>query len=300
MRGSILPKKMRLYVLSCDDVCLGVYAGLGSSDENDEKDMEIMLLRQQPGIVECKQRRGPQIPRWQKAPLAVLAVRLKDKATNAWTTLSESVRLFKPDTPVGWHRAIVRRKWTFKKARRRGRPPVDSDLEGWILKVARDNLTLGYEKLEGEMRKLGFDVGATTIRTVLLLHGVPPAPERSRQGSSWRTFLNHYKEQFMACDFFTIETLTLQTLYCLFFIEHGTRQVYFAGCTAHPDNAWVTQQARQMTWEFEGGELPMKYLIRDHNTKFTQSFDTVFEGQALRSSTFLIKLRMPMPLQKDG
>jgi putative transposase len=86
-----------------------------------------------------------------------------------------------------------------------------------------------FEKLEGELRKLGLEVSATTIRTVLQRHGVPPAPERSRQGSSWHTFLGHYKEHFLACDFFTIETLTLQTLYALFFIEHSTRRVYFAG-----------------------------------------------------------------------
>jgi hypothetical protein len=67
----------------------------------------------------------------------------------------------------------------------------------------------------------------------------------------------------------------------LIFIEHGTRQVYFAGCTAHPNGAWVTQQARQMTWEVEDRELPMKYLIRDHDTKFTGSFDTVFEGSGI-------------------
>jgi putative transposase len=248
---------------------------------DDEKDLEIMLLRQQLRIVARKQERGPQIPRWQKVPLAALAVRMKDKASNAREALAESVRLFKPGTMIGWHRAIVRRKWTFKQGRKPGRPPIDSELEGWILKVACDNPGLGYDKLEGELRKLGFDVGSTTIRTVLLRHGVPPAPERSRQGSSWRTFLNHYKEQFLACDFFTVETLTLQTLYCLFFIEHGTRQVYFAGCTAHPNNAWVTQQARQMTWEFEDRELPMKYLIRDHDTKFTQSFDTVFEAAGI-------------------
>jgi hypothetical protein len=137
----------------------------------------------------------------------------------------------------------VRRKWTFKQERKRGRPPLDSELEGWILQVARDNPILGYDKLEGELRKLGFDVGATTICTVLLRHDIPPAPERSRQGSSWGTFLAHYKDQFLACDFFTVETLTLQTLYVLFCIEHGTRQVYFAGCTAHPNQKWVTQQA---------------------------------------------------------
>ncbi|NDJ76888.1 MAG: hypothetical protein GYB65_11570 [Chloroflexi bacterium] len=69
---------------------------------DDEKDLEIMLLRQQLRIVERKQARGPQIPRWQKVPLAALAVRLKNKVSNAHTTLAESVRLFKPNTLIGW------------------------------------------------------------------------------------------------------------------------------------------------------------------------------------------------------
>ena len=64
---------------------------------DDEKDLEIMLLRQQLRMVERKQQRGPQIPRWQKVPLAALAVRMKDKASNAREALAESVRLFKPD-----------------------------------------------------------------------------------------------------------------------------------------------------------------------------------------------------------
>ncbi len=73
-----------------------------------EKDLEILLLRQQLRIVERRQQRGPQIPRWQKVPLAVLAVRLKGKATHARAALEASVRLFKPETPIGWH---VRPEW---------------------------------------------------------------------------------------------------------------------------------------------------------------------------------------------
>jgi len=72
-----------------------------------------------------------------------------------------------------------------------------------------------------------------------------------------------------------METLTLQTLYILFFIEHVTRRVYLAGCTAHPDAAWVTPQARQMTWELHDRDVPMRYLIHDHDTKFTRMFDTI-------------------------
>jgi len=179
---------------------LDLVAVLGMTD--DEKDLEIMLLRQQLRIVERKQERGPRIPPWQKVPLAALAVRLKDKASNARAALAESVQLFKPNTLLGWHRAIVRRKWTFEQRRKPGRPPIDAELERWILQVARDDPGLGYEKLAGELRKLGFQVSKTTVSTVLERHGIPPAPERGREGSSWRVFLNHYKDQFLACDFY--------------------------------------------------------------------------------------------------
>jgi putative transposase len=247
----------------------------------DAKDIEILLLRQQLRIATRQQERGPHIPRWQKVPLAILAMRLKDKARNASEVLAASVRLFKPDTLITWHQAIVKRKWTFNAKRKPGRPRIAKELENLILRLARDNPSLGYDKLEGEFRKLVIKVSATTIRTVLKRHGILPAPDRVQQSSSWLTFLNHYKEQFLACDFFTVETVRLQTLYVLFFIEHHTRRVYITGCTAHPNNIWVTQQARQMSWELQTHESAIRFLIHDHDTKFTQSFDTGFEADAI-------------------
>jgi hypothetical protein len=110
---------------------LDLIAVLGMTD--DEKDVEIMLLRQQLRIVERKQERGPQIPRWQKVPLAALTVRMKDKASNAREALAESVRLFKHDTVIGWHRAIAHRKWTFKQGKKPGRSPINGEQEEWIL-----------------------------------------------------------------------------------------------------------------------------------------------------------------------
>ena len=246
----------------------------------DEKDLEIMLLRQQLRIVERKQQRGPVIPRWQKVPLAALAVRLRDKASSSRLVLAECIKLFKPNTVISWHRAMVRRKWTYQQGRKPGRPPIDADLERWILIVAKDNPSLGYEKLAGELRKLGFVVSKTTISTVLHRHGILPSPER-RARSSWRVFLNHYKSQLLACDFFTVETLTLQTLYVFFFLEHGTRRVHLAGCTAQPTTAWVTQQARQVTWELQDRDVPLQYLIHDHDAKFTDAFDSVFEAEGI-------------------
>jgi hypothetical protein len=149
-------------------------------------DLEIMLLRQLLRIVERNQKRGPQIPRWQKIPLAVLAVRLKEKAKNARTTLSESVRLFKPETVISWHRDLC-------------------DASGRLSKDANQ------------------DAHPLT--------------------ANWKV----------------------------------------GSCRLHraPDRAWVTQQARQMTWVLEDRDPAICYLIHDHDTKFTHSFDTVFETEGI-------------------
>jgi hypothetical protein len=91
--------------------------------------------------------------------------------------------------------------------------------------------------------------------------------------------MTHYKDQLIACDFFTVETLFLKTLYVLVFVEIDSRRVHFAGCTAHPNNAWITQQARQVMWNLEDREPGIRFLIRDNDKKFTESFDTVFRSE---------------------
>jgi hypothetical protein len=106
-----------------------------------------------------------------------------------------------------------------------------------VCRLARENTRWGYKRIDGELLKLGIQINPSTVENILKRNGVPPAPKRGQ--SSLRTFLNHYKHQMLACDFFTAETLRLQTLYVLFFIEIGTRRVYLAGCTAHPHQCWV-------------------------------------------------------------
>jgi hypothetical protein len=140
----------------------------------DGKDWEILLLRQQLRIVERKQPRGPRIPRWRKVPLAALVVRLRERAKRGREAVADCVRLFKPETVIGWHRAMVQQKWTCRQGRPPGRPPLDPELEQWILQLAKDNPGLGYRKLAGEMRKLGFKVSKAAVSTVLQRHGSCP------------------------------------------------------------------------------------------------------------------------------
>jgi putative transposase len=136
----------------------------------------------------------------------------------------------------------------------------------------------------GELRKLGIRVGATTIRTLLRRHGLGPAPRRS--GPTWTQFLKAQAAGIVACDFFTVETIRLQTLYVLFFIQLSTRRVVAAGVTANPDAAWVSQPARNVAMDLNDGGMPIRFLLRDHDARFTRSFDDVFgseSGQVLRT-----------------
>ncbi|HSH80607.1 MAG TPA: integrase core domain-containing protein, partial [Herpetosiphonaceae bacterium] len=245
------------------------------------KDLELLLLRQQVRILHRKQTRQLRIAMWEKLALAVLVAKLRRLTTSSRPSLEHVLVLFKPETVLKWHRDLVRRKWTFKRRRVGGRPRIPADLETLLLRLARENPAWGYGKLEGELLKLGYTLAQSTIRDVLRRNKVPPAPTRSRSGSSWHTFLNHYKDQVVACDFFTVETLWLKTIYVLFFLELSTRRVHVAGCTSRPTAAWVTQQARQLGWKIQDGAVPARFLIHDRDAKFPATFDTVFAAEGV-------------------
>jgi len=104
---------------------------------------------------------------------------------------------------------------------------------------------------------------------------------RVRQSSTWRAFLRQHQQQLLACDFFTVETLRLQTLYVLFFIEIGTRKIHVAGCTAKPTAAWMTQRARQLVWKLQEEGRAMRFLLHDRDAKFSASFDIVFASERI-------------------
>jgi putative transposase len=139
---------------------------------------------------------------------------------------------------------------------------------------------VGYQRIVGELKGLGVAVSATTVRTWLRASGLGPVG--TRRGVSWREFVRAHRHAMLAVDFFTVETAWLQRLYVLFFIELGSRRVHVAGCTSNPSSPWVTQQARQLTWALTDRPEPVKFLIRDRDQKFTDSFDEVFRGDGIQ------------------
>jgi len=172
----------------------------------------------------------------------------------------------------------VAKRWTYACAP--GRPPIERNVRALIVRFARENPRWGYQRIVGELKGLGAIVSATTVKKILREEQLGPAGKRP--GPTWREFLRTQAASVRAVDFFTVDTVWLQRLYVLFFIELASRRVHLAGCTAHPDAEWVTQQARQVTWTRTDRSQPIRFLVRDRDRTFTASVDAVFDALGAR------------------
>jgi transposase len=161
-----------------------------------------------------------------------------------------------------------------------GRPPIDSETRALILRMAREKPGWGCVRIKGELQGLSIIVSATTIRTILRRAGLGPVPHRN--GPNWREFLSAQAKGIVACDFFTVETVFLKTLYVLVFMHIQTRRILGVGVSANPDGTWVTQQARNVVMDAEGDtEISrMGFLLRDRDAKYCRSFDAVFAAES--------------------
>jgi transposase InsO family protein len=236
------------------------------------KGIEILVLRHQLAAL----RRQSTRPKLGPGGRALLAAVSRVLPRSCWSCFFVT-----PETLLRWHRRLVAGAWTYPH-RHIGRPPLDQDVQQLIIRLARENSRWGYQRIQGELKKLGIRVSATTIRAVLLGNGLQPAPRRA--SVTWRAFLRAQAAGIIATDFFTVETVRLKTLYVLFFIELHTRQVRVAGVTDHPNGAWVVQRARELSIEMgrpEGTTAP-RFLLRDRDAKFTCAFDDVFAADGVQ------------------
>jgi putative transposase len=241
-----------------------------------EANLEIVVLRHQLAILRHQVKR----PVYRRTDRALLAAASRVLPSERWRSF-----LVRPETLLRWHRELVARKWT-KPHRRPGRPAIDPETRDLVLRVARENPRWGYRRIQGELLGLGMHLSATSIAMILRRAGLSPAP---RRGPTWAQFLRSQASGILACDFLTVETVLLKTYYVLFFIEVKTRRVHVAGATTNPDGAWVTQQARNVSADLREVGAGPRFLIHDRDTKFTASFDAVFEAEGARIITTPIR-----------
>ena len=146
-----------------------------------------------------------------------------------------------PDTLLRWHQRRIARHWA-QPNRPPGRPSTAPALRRLVLRIASENPTWGYRRIHGELLGLGHTIAASTIWQILNNANILPAPTRPKV--TWSEFLR--SQAAVACDSATVDTALLRRFYLLFFIDVGSRTVYFGGITQHPEGAWTTQAARNL------------------------------------------------------
>ena len=265
-RGVLLSLAYRL--LRCLFDLLAVLAGLICS-----KGAELLVLRHENQVL--RRQLGGRL-RWDHADRLWLAALSRLVSRRQWPEIFPVT----PATILRWHRNLVVRKWDYTSRRWPGRPSTGISVKALIVRMARENPAWGHRRIQGELARLGHAIAASTVWEILHAAGIDPAPRRA--GPTWREFLTAQAHAIIACDFLVVETVLLQRLYVLVFIEHGTRRLHLAGVTARPTGAWAAQQARNLAMDLGDRLGTLRFLIHDRDPVFTTVFGEVFKSEGLR------------------
>jgi len=233
----------------------------------DAKEVEIMVLRHQLLVLKRQVKR----PDLKPHDRAILAAASRVLPNRRWSSF-----FVRPETVLRWHRSLVARRWNYPH--RQGRAPKHTEVRHLVIRLAEENPTWGYRRIQGELKGLGVAIAPSAVWSILRAHGIGPAPRST--GPSWSEFLKHQAAGTIACDFFTVDSVFFRRFYALFFIEIASRKVHLAGITSTPDASWVTQQARNFVAHWE--TFPFRFLIRDRDAKYVSGFDDVFRSEGLR------------------
>ena len=221
------------------------------------KEIEILVLRHQLAVLQRRTPR-PRISWSDRAVIAALARLLPARRRRGF--------LVTPATILRWHRQLVRRRWTTPHTPR-GRPAIPAGVRALIVRLAAENPSWGYRRIHGELAGLGYQIGASTIWTILHRGGhrsratagrsdLGAVPPRAGPGNPRLRRLpprHHHPAAAVRL------------------LRHRARhpQVHILGVTAHPTGAWLTQQARNLLMDLDDAGRRFRFLIRDRDTKFT-------------------------------
>jgi transposase InsO family protein len=183
----------------------------------------------------------------------------------------DALIIVKPETFLGWHRKGFRLLWRWK-SRPRGRPRLPENIQELIVRMARQNLTWGEERIAAELLlKLGIRVSPRTVRRYMPLDA---GPQKRVPSQPWMTFVRNHAQAILACDFFVVVTTRFRLLYVFVIMEVGSRKIAHFNVTDHPTAAWTLQQLREVIT----GEQPYRFIIHDRDSIYSAELDS-----ALRS-----------------
>ncbi|MGW9030379.1 integrase core domain-containing protein [Streptomyces sp. NPDC055722] len=236
------------------------------------KDAEILALRHQLAVLQ-RQIDKPQLTWPDRALLAALLQPLPR------VHLRRLQLIVSPDTLLRRHRDLLRRRHaTASRPKSPGRPRTVRSVRALVLRLAQENSSWGYRRIQGELVVFGIKVATSTVWNILKEHGIAPAPERNH--TTWPAFLRSQAHAILAAYFFETKTLTGATLYVLAVIEHATRRVRILGATAHPTAGWVTQLARNLVMDLHDAGAEVRFLIRDRDARYPAAFDAVLQAES--------------------
>jgi transposase InsO family protein len=205
--------------------------------------------------------------------------------------LAEIVTVVTPETLLAWHRRLITQKYDGNRKRGPGRPKTGAEIEALVVRMATENRSWGYLRLQGALSNLGHLLGRGTIANILKRHGIEPAPERSRK-TTWKEFLAQHWDFLVAADFFTVEVWTRRGLQrFIVFLDLSTRQVEIAGIASTANGLWMSQMGRKVTDAVDGILRGKRYLIHDRDPLFTAEFLDVLASTGVKS----VKLPLRSP-----
>jgi transposase InsO family protein len=227
-------------------------------------ELENLALRHQIGVLQRSARKRCKLSQADRL-FWVLLSRL-------WRDWRSALAIVKPETVVAWHRAGFRRFWTWKvRCGQPERPAIPREVRDLIRQMCRENPGWGAPRIHGELLKLGFDIGESSVSKYMVRGRKPPS-------QTWRTFLDNHRTQLVSIDFFTVPTLRFQVLYVFLVLAHDRRRVLHCNVTAHPTAEWTGQQLREA---FPFDQLP-RYLLRDRDAIFGTDFRDQVRDMGIR------------------
>ena len=221
-------------------------------------------------LVEHQENQGNRIrlTNKQRIRVAAKAKRLSRKI------LDQCTELFTPDSILGWYRKLIAKKYDgSENCKNPGRPRVSQEIIDLIIRFKTENPRWGYTRIKDYIVYLGYKIGETAVKKILVSNGLDPEPDLTRK-TTWKELIKSHWSVMTACDFFSVELLVrgkLVRYMVLFAIDLSTRKVEILGVRSDPNGPWMEQIARNLTCE-NGFLSGKKYLIHDRDPLYTKKF----------------------------